>query len=239
MPLVGRSPAPVPEFARSSGGEGGKGIKTEGVRPPEAKPKGRRVSGAPARKRGRKAARRKDGETVFSPCEGEGAALLFPSSRRQTGRLRRHCFIMTWTGQILLMLMNVKEALGEWRPPRYEAGRPPQAHDRKGLEICHDLTWIRRQYGSIGRGCKCSEPVFAQAACNGRRSRSATDRHPNGRRQCLLAPCRRHRAGSQSDAPKQRSGVDFRGTIFNCPGGITIIFQCGWWQWQVSDSSSG
>jgi hypothetical protein len=48
MPIVGRSPAPVPEFARSSGGEGGKGIRTEGVRSPEAKPKGRRVIGAPA-----------------------------------------------------------------------------------------------------------------------------------------------------------------------------------------------
>jgi len=96
--LVGRSPAPAPELARSSGGEGGKGIKTEGVRPPEAEPKGRRVSGDPARKRGLKAARRKDGETVFSPCEGEGAALLFPSSKRQTGRLWRHCFIVTGTG---------------------------------------------------------------------------------------------------------------------------------------------
>ncbi len=48
-----------------------------------------------------------------------------------------------------------------------------------------------------------------------------------------------NRAGSQSDVLKQLSRVDFRGPISNCPGGTTINFQCGWWQWQVSDSSSG
>uniref|UniRef100_A0A7C1P294 Uncharacterized protein n=1 Tax=Agrobacterium albertimagni TaxID=147266 RepID=A0A7C1P294_9HYPH len=83
MPLVGRSPAPVPELARSSGGEGGKGIKTEGVRPPEGKPKGRRVSGAPARKRCPKAARGRTGRPFFPLVRERGQRSSFPHQRNR------------------------------------------------------------------------------------------------------------------------------------------------------------
>ncbi|MCL6655656.1 hypothetical protein A6R70_25745 [Agrobacterium rubi] len=79
MPLVGRSPAPAPEFARSSGREGGKGIKRRGFARPKAKTEGRRVSGDPAR------SAKREGRTgiPFFRLRGREAALLFPSSSKQ------------------------------------------------------------------------------------------------------------------------------------------------------------
>ncbi|TRL39584.1 hypothetical protein FNA46_08505 [Rhizobium straminoryzae] len=83
VPLVGRSPAPVPEFARSSGGEGGKGIKTEGVRPPEAKPKGRRVSGAPAQSAAPRLREGRTGRPFFPLVRERGQCSSFPHQRNR------------------------------------------------------------------------------------------------------------------------------------------------------------
>ncbi|QCL77407.1 hypothetical protein CFBP5499_28545 (plasmid) [Agrobacterium tumefaciens] len=74
MPVAGRSPAPAPEFARSSGREGGKGTKTEGVHPPEAQPKGRRK--APILHEGR------TGRPFFSLVRERRAASSFPQPDR-------------------------------------------------------------------------------------------------------------------------------------------------------------
>ncbi|RVL83935.1 hypothetical protein CN140_12410 [Sinorhizobium meliloti] len=114
------APLLLPEFARSSGREGGKGTKRRGFARPRHEPKGRRGSGRADPRRScterAEGEGRKDGETVFSLVRERGRR---PLSLLQEDRAGRRAAISDMERAAL----------------PHRSGRPPRCMTRRASDL--------------------------------------------------------------------------------------------------------